>query len=200
MIASDDKVGPPPALRLQCCGECLRQLVGSIVGSLEVDERPDPRLASGCTPRAIASSVGALRRSGRVGDVMPADPHHPQIGNLKISADPKTFGKQATRQHECHRKDTRYSLAKPGPYVGHAGPHAEGRLRASRPTTPAMSVALRFGCHRLFDLIVSVQAARSYWIALCDAQCPWSSIQQNGSDQCPILRPNIGKSCMNAMV
>jgi hypothetical protein len=26
---------------------------------------------------------------------MPANPHHPQVGNLQISANAKTFGKQA---------------------------------------------------------------------------------------------------------
>jgi hypothetical protein len=29
---------------------------------------------------------------------MSADPHHPQVSNLQISANTKTFGNQATRQ------------------------------------------------------------------------------------------------------
>ena len=45
---------------------------------------------------------------------MPADPHHPQVGNLQISANAKTFGKQATRQHEGHRKDVGYSHPRRG--------------------------------------------------------------------------------------
>jgi hypothetical protein len=41
---------------------------------------------------------------------MPAYPHHSQVGNLKISANAKTFGKQAPGQHERHRKRARYRI------------------------------------------------------------------------------------------
>jgi hypothetical protein len=66
MIASDDKVGPPTSLGLQCRGQCLCQIVGLIVGSSKVEERPDRWLASDCAPRAVVGRVGAIRPSCRV--------------------------------------------------------------------------------------------------------------------------------------
>jgi len=106
MITADDKVGPPTGLSLQRRGECLCQIVGSIVGSFEVDERPDQRLTSDRTSRAVVSRVEVIRRNRRAGHVMPTDPHYPQISNLEISANSNTFGKQATPQHDRHRKQT----------------------------------------------------------------------------------------------
>ena len=68
---------------------------------------------------------------------MPADPHHPQVGNLQISANAKTFGKQATRQHDRHRKHVRYRLAVCGEMVSSiALPHFDLAKwpQADRPT------------------------------------------------------------------
>jgi hypothetical protein len=58
---------------------------------LEVEERPDPRLASDCTP-APSPAGSELRRSCRSGHVVPTDPHQPQVGNLKISGDRRAAG------------------------------------------------------------------------------------------------------------
>jgi len=55
---------------------------------------------------------------------MPADPHHPQVGNLQISANAKTFGKQATRQHDRYRKHVRYRLLGCGDMVSFNCPPA----------------------------------------------------------------------------
>ena len=52
-----------------------------------------------------------------MGHIMPADPHRPQVGNLQISANAKTLGKQATRQHDRNRKHVRYRLALCGEMV-----------------------------------------------------------------------------------
>ena len=66
MVATDDKVGPPTSLGLQGRCQCMRQIVGSIVGSFEVEERPDRWLASDCAPRAVASRVGAIKGVVRI--------------------------------------------------------------------------------------------------------------------------------------
>ena len=52
-----------------------------------------------------------------MGHVIPADPHHPEVGNLQMNANSKTFGKQATRQHDRHRKYVRYRLSACGEMV-----------------------------------------------------------------------------------
>jgi hypothetical protein len=75
---------------------------------------------------------------------MPADPHHPQVGNLQISANAKTFGKQATRQHDRHRKHVRYRITGCGERVSfncpshfgvakcpQAGPHVAHQATAA---------------------------------------------------------------------
>jgi hypothetical protein len=112
MITADDKVGPPTKFGLQCRGQCLSQIIGSIVGSFEVEERLDLWLTSYCTPRPVVSRIEVVRRISRLGHVMPADPHHPQVGNLEISANAKAFGEQATREHDRHRKNRSIRLAR----------------------------------------------------------------------------------------
>jgi len=63
MIVGDSEVGVPPGGRIEGTRELLADLVGALIGSLEVEEGPDLRLIGGGTLSDRSTAAGI--RTGR---------------------------------------------------------------------------------------------------------------------------------------